>query len=126
MLFRSESSERAARVDLALRAISVAEAFEIDDDEMDEELERLSTQYNTTVDKIREQLEHGDGLAPIRSELLKRKALEWLIGEVALVDEDGTAIDRSDLEIPQPTDNDEEAEGDEDENDVVADEADDS
>ena len=121
------SSERAARVDLALRAISVAEAFDIDDDEMDEELERLSTQYNTTVDKIREQLEHGDGLAPIRSELLKRKALEWLVGEVALVDEDGTAIDRSDLEIPQPTDDDQsEAESDEDEEVDSADEADES
>ena len=78
----------------------MAEELEIDDADMDEELERLATQYQTDVDDIRQQLEHGDGLAPIRSELLKRKALEWLVDEVQLVDEDGTAIDRADLELP--------------------------
>lgn len=95
-----EAAERSAKVDLALRAISLAEGFEIDDDEMGEELERLATQYETDVDDVRQQLEHGDGLAPIRSELLKRKALEWLVDEVQLVDEDGSAIDRADLELP--------------------------
>jgi trigger factor len=106
-----EASERSAKVDLALRAIGVAEALEVDDDDLDEELERLAGQYETTVDDIRHQLEHGDGLAPIRSELLKRKALEWLVEEVKLVDEDGTVIDRSDLELPvdEPTDDQEEA-----------------
>ena len=104
-----EAAERSAKVDLALRALSVAENLELTDEDMDDELERLAGQYETTVDDIRHQLEHGDGLAPIRSELLKRKALEWLVDEVALVDEEGTVIDRADLELPvaESTDTDE-------------------
>ena len=106
-----EASERSAKVDLALRAIGVAESLEVTDEDMGEELERLAAQYETGIDEIRHQLEHGDGLAPIRSELLKRKALEWLVDEVKLVDPDGTVIDRSDLELPvdESTDDQEEA-----------------
>ena len=74
-----DASLRSAKVDLALRAIGVAEAMEVDDDEMGDEFERLATQYDRAADEIRDDLEHGDGLAPIRSELLKRKALEWLV-----------------------------------------------
>ncbi len=95
-----DASVRSAKVDLALRALGVAEGMEVTDDEMDDELERLATQYERTVSQVRDDLEHGDGLAPIRSELLKRKALEWLVDSVTLVDEDGTVIDRSDLELP--------------------------
>jgi trigger factor len=106
-----DASVRSARVDLALRAIGVAEALGVDEDELTEELERLAERYNTTLEGIRHDLEHGDGLAPIRSELLKRKALEWLVDTVTLVGEDGEVIDRADLELPEieSTEDDEEA-----------------
>ncbi len=107
-----DASLRSAKVDLALRAIGVAEAMEVDDDEMGDEFERLATQYDRAADEIRDDLEHGDGLAPIRSELLKRKALEWLVETVTLVDEDGSVIDRAGLELPvaESTDDDEDHE----------------
>ena len=46
-------------------------------------------------------LEEGDQLPAVRSDLRKRKALDWLVEHVQIVDEDGTPIDRADLEVPE-------------------------
>lgn len=104
-----EAAERSAKVDLALRALAVVEEIEVGDDDIDEELGRVSEQVGESVDDLRETLERGDGLQSIRSELLKRKALDWLVDQVELVDPDGASIDRADLEIPEDpsTDSDE-------------------
>jgi trigger factor len=94
-------AERSAKVDLALRALARQEELEVSDEDLDEEIERIATQLEEAASEIRHRLEHGDGYAPIRSDLLKRQAMEWLIEQVNLVDEDGQAIDRSDLEPPE-------------------------
>ena len=94
-------AERSAKVDLALRALARQEELEVSDEDLDEEIERIATQLEEDASEIRDRLEHGDGYAPIRSDLLKRQAMEWLIEQVNLVDEDGQAIDRSDLEPPE-------------------------
>ena len=46
-------------------------------------------------------LEEGDQFPAVRSDLRKRKALDWLVEHVEIVDEDGTPIDRADLERPR-------------------------
>jgi len=108
-------AERSAKVDLALRALARQEELEVSDEDLDEEIERIATQLEEAASEIRHRLEHGDGYAPIRSDLLKRQAMEWLIEQVNLVDEDGQAIDRSDLEPPElPTTNTEPESSDED------------
>ena len=83
-----------------------------EDEKVRSKCEFCGTVYELSADEIRADLEHGDGLAPIRSELLKRKALEWLAETVTLVDEDGAVIDRADLELPvaESTDDDEDDE----------------
>ena len=56
-----------------------------------------------TVEELRHQItDRGDGLGPVKAELVKRKALEKLVAEVKLIDEDGIAVDRQDLELQLP------------------------
>ncbi len=102
-----EAAERSAKVDLALRAIATKEAIEVDEDDLEEELERMAEQFQTSVGDLRHQIQdHGDGLGPIEAEIGKRKALEWLVAEVKLIDEDGNTIERADMELPDLTESD--------------------
>ena len=104
-----EAAERSAKVDLALRAIVLKETIEASEEDLDEELERMATQFEVTIEELRHQItDHGDGLGPVKAELVKRKALEKLVAEVKLIDEDGIAVSREDLELQLPeTDKDE-------------------
>ena len=102
-----DAAERSAKVDLALRSIVERESIEVDDDELEEELERMSEQFETSVPELRHQIEdHGDGLGPLMAEISKRKALEWLVAEVELIDSEGNTINRDDLELPDLSDSD--------------------
>jgi trigger factor len=101
----------AAKVDLALRAVAEAQGIEVDDDDLAAEYDALAERVDSTPAKVRQQLERADQVPAIRSDLKKRKALEWLLDAVTIVDEEGRTIDRSDLELP--TDTDADAEGDE-------------
>ncbi len=95
-------SKTSAKVDLALRAIAVAEGLAPADDDIEEELDRIADQLNETVEEIRDRLEHNDGLMSLRADLSKRAALEWMVERVAIVDEEtGDPIDRAALEKPQ-------------------------
>ena len=40
----------------------------------------------------------------VRSDVKKRKAFEWLVEQVEIVDEDGNTIDRASLELPDEAD----------------------
>ncbi len=104
-----EAAERSAKVDLALRAIVLKETIEASEEDLNEELERMATQFEVTIEELRHQItDHGDGLGPVKAELVKRKALEKLVAEVKLIDEDGIAVSREDLELQLPeTDKDE-------------------
>ena len=58
--------------------------------------------------RVRAEFERGGNLAAVRSDVRKRKALDWLLERVEIVDEDGQPIDRADLEVtaehaPRPT-----------------------
>jgi trigger factor len=90
------------KADLALRAVIEAEAITATDDEVDEEIERLSPQVGTPADKLREQLERGGQIPAVRSDVTRRKALDWLADRAEVVDPDGALIDRSTLEPPAP------------------------
>ena len=108
-----EAAERSAKVDLALRYVATNEAIEVDEDDLDEELERMAEQFQTSPNELRQQIEdQGDGLGPVKAEIGKRKALEWLASEVQLVDENGDPIDRKDLELPDLAESDSEEDSD--------------
>lgn len=96
------------KADLALRALADAEGLEVDDDEIQEEIERLAARYGGTPAELTRQLEESDGLADLRIDLRKGKAIQWLVEHVDLVDEEGRAVDRALLE-GQPADREDEA-----------------
>ena len=99
-----ETAETSAKVDLALRAVADAELIECTDDELEHELGHVAERVGESVTRVRAEFERGGQLAAVRSDVRKRKALDWLLERVEIVDEDGHAIDRADLEIGQDSD----------------------
>ncbi len=91
------------KVDLALRAVVEAEQIDISDDELEAEFASVAERVGQKTAQVRKQLERNGQVSAVRSDLRKRKALEWLIEQVELVDGEGKTIDRADLEVePEP------------------------
>lgn len=102
-----EGATQAVKIDLALRAIADAEEIEVDEADLDAEVESVAQRVGQKPAQVRKTLDRNGQMPAVRSDLRKRKALEWLIEQVELVDETGTTIDRAALEVaPQPTDDD--------------------
>jgi trigger factor len=99
-----ETAAVAVKVDLALRAVADAEEIDADDDELEAELVEVSERVGTSPAEVREQLERGGRLSAVRSDIRKRKALEWLLERVEVVDDEGQPIDRAELEMPPEDD----------------------
>ena len=112
------SADRSVRLDLALRAVAAAEGLEADEDTLETELRRIvlaasrrgSADESTEVDEAAEAIRLRDALAasgqlsPMRSELSKRAALDWIAERVELVDPDGQTIDPELLRLPEVED----------------------
>ena len=94
-----EAAEMSAKVDLALRAVAEAEELECTDDDLDGELTEVAERVGEPIARVRAEFERGGNLSAVRSDVRKRKALDWLLERVEIVDEDGQAIDRADLEV---------------------------
>lgn len=92
-------AEEAIRVDLGLRALSVAEQIEADEADLDAEIERIAAQVNEKPAKVRKQLDRNDQLSLVRSDLRRRKALDWLIDHVEIVDADGEEVARDLIDV---------------------------
>ena len=92
---------QSVKTDLALRALVEAQAIEITEEELDEELASMGERLEMTSDQVREQLERGGRLAAVRSDRRKAKALRWLLDNVELVDEEGGPVSRDDLKANQ-------------------------
>jgi trigger factor len=99
-----EAAETSAKVDLALRAVADAEGIECTDDDLDDELAGVAERVGEPVARVRAEFERGGNLSAVRSDVRKRKALDWLLERVEIVDEDGHAIDRADLEVSSDSD----------------------
>ena len=92
---------QSVKVDLALRALVDAEAIEVSDEELDEELAAMGERLEMGADEVREQLERAGRLPAVRSDRRKAKAMRWLVDNVELVDEDGKPVSRDDLLVNQ-------------------------
>ncbi len=97
-----EAADQAVKVDLALRAVVIAEGIEVTDEELDEELASVAERVDQPIAKVLQQLTEGGQLSEVRADLAKRNALGWLLEKVEIVDEDGNALERSAFEIEQP------------------------
>jgi trigger factor len=99
-----ELAAQAVKVDLALRAVADAEFIETTDEELDEEFARVAERLDQDPAKVRQEFERAEQVPAVRSDIRKRKALDWLVDHVELVDEDGQPIDRDALELEEQTD----------------------
>lgn len=98
---RSTATE-AVKVDLALRAVAEAEAVEATEDDLEAEYEAVAERLGEKAAQVRERIERGERVSLVRSDIRKRKALEWLLAQVEVVDEAGETIDRLDLVVEDP------------------------
>jgi len=87
-------SEQAVKADLALRAVAVAQNLEVEDHEIEGQYARMAMQYGQKAKEIRKAYEQNDAVPELISEIKKNKALDWLVHNVAFVDETGAALDR--------------------------------
>ncbi|MED4405448.1 trigger factor [Heyndrickxia coagulans] len=71
-----EDAEKRVRFNLTLEAIANAEKLEVSDEEVDEELKRMSEMYDMPVEDIRRALGSTDG---IKADLKARKAIDFLV-----------------------------------------------
>jgi trigger factor len=95
-----EMAHEAVQVDLALRAVALAEDVEVTEDELDAEFAGVAERIGETPERVRDEFERNGQIADVRSDLRKRKALDWLVEQVEIVDPDGNSIDRADLIVP--------------------------
>lgn len=94
-----DTATQAVKVDLALRAVVEAEEVEVDDDELDAEYAKVAARLELDAATVRKEFERADQVSAIRSDIKKRKALDWLVETVTIVDDGGDPIDRALLEI---------------------------
>jgi trigger factor len=99
-----ETATEGVKVDLALRAVAEAEEIEPTDEDLDAEYESVAARVGQKSDQVRKQFERNQQVPLVRSDLRKRKALEWLIERVEIVDEQGQPVDRAALEVGDDTD----------------------
>jgi trigger factor len=101
-----DTALQAVKVDLALRAVAEAEGIECSDEDLEADLEGVASRVGEDVDEVRDRLERGGQMSAVRSDIRKRKALEWLLERVEVLDPDGATIDRSEIELPSDEDDD--------------------
>ena len=101
-----DTAAQAVKVDLALRAVADAESIECTEEDLEDDLQGVAERVGEEVDVVRERLESGGQMSAVRSDIRKRKALEWLLERVEVLDPEGATIDRSELELPAEDDDD--------------------
>lgn len=89
-----EQSVKAAKVDLALRAVAVAEGLAADDDDISLEYERIAMRVGQKPNQVRKVYEKNDAVADLAAQISKSKALDWLLHNVSMVDTNGKELDR--------------------------------
>lgn len=85
------------KVDLALRALATAEGLEATDQDVDDEFDKLSQGTGQSVDDLRKQISTPNQLMLFRADISRRKAADWLIENVDVVDQDGNPVDKAAL-----------------------------
>lgn len=90
-------SIEAVKSDLALRAVVEAEGIEATDEDLDTEIERFALRMKQKPATLRRQLERAEQLQAVRSDIKRGKALQWLVDNVEIVDEQGNAIERESI-----------------------------
>lgn len=96
-----EDAVRGVRIDLALRALVVAENLEPTPEEIEEELASTAASMDADPELLRTNLRDTGRVVAFNAEVAKMKASRWLMDNVTFVDPDGLEIDRALLRADQ-------------------------
>ena len=88
-----EQSEKAVKVDLALRAVATAQNIEVTDEDLEAEYEAIGVRVNEKTAKVRKAYEQNDAVTDLIAQMRKSQALEWLLHNISYVDQNGAALD---------------------------------
>jgi trigger factor len=88
-----EQSEKAVKIDLALRAVASAQGIEITDADIEAEYEAIGVRVNEKTAKVRRAYEQNDAVTDLVAQMRKSQALEWLLHNSVYVDQNGTTLD---------------------------------
>lgn len=89
-----QQSVTAVKVDLALRAVALAEGLEVTDDDVAAEYARIALQVRQKASEVRKLYEKNDAVTDLIAQITKTKALDWLLEHVEVVDPAGNPVDR--------------------------------
>lgn len=106
-----------AKIDLVLRALVREEATVVPEEELDEEIKAYADSAGIDFQLFKEQVTENGQIKVVELEMAKSKALENLLKEVEIVDEDGNPIDREILLADDEPSNPDDIDGPSDEND---------
>jgi len=101
-----DTATAAVKVDLALRAVADAEGVECTEEDLQSDLDGVAERVGQDVELVRQTFESDGRISAVRSDIRKRKALEWLLERAEVLDPEGATIDRSELELPSEDDQD--------------------
>jgi trigger factor len=90
-----EASISSVKVDLALRSVADSEDLFVSYADVEAEYERIARQVGQKPAQVQKAYERNDAVADLTADLRKRKAMEWLLDRVELVDPEGHVIERS-------------------------------
>jgi len=88
-------STLAVRADLALRAVVAQEGIEATEEDLDAEIERLASRAEEKPEQLRREFERRGMVEAVRSDIARGKALQYLVDNATVVDEDGNPVDLS-------------------------------
>jgi len=101
-----EQSEKAVRVDLALRAVAVARGIDIPGADLEAEFAAIATRVGEKTTKVRKLYEQNDAVGDLVWQMRKSRALDWLLHNVTYVDQTGRVMDVDDVvgpdDVPDP------------------------
>lgn len=95
-----------AKLDLALRAVALAEGLEATDADVYAEVEEAAANLDVDddADQIGARLAETGRISSLRAVMTKQAALDWVKDRAVPVDSDGEVIDREALELPKEED----------------------
>lgn len=86
-----DQADRNVRTDLLLDVLAEQEGLEVSAEELEAYLQALAAQAGKEVEVL--QAEVGDGVQALRSDILRRKALDALVNAAVPIDEHGNRVD---------------------------------
>ena len=85
-------AEESARASVLLRAIAEREGLQVDAGDLQKRLVELANVRGENVNRLKTELEQSGRIDAVRAQLLEEKALDMLLGQAKIVDEDPDSL----------------------------------